>query len=329
METFNAVVIDKVDGKVQAQYQTLTKAQLPDEDVLVEVAYSSLNYKDGLALTNSRPICRKFPMVGGIDLAGTVVESRSAKYQAGDKVLLNGFGLSETLWGGFSQYQRVKAEHLIAVPEAFSLSQTMAIGTAGYTAMLCVLALEDAGVKPEQGDILVTGAAGGVGSVAISLLSKLGYSVVASSSRSDQTDFFGSLGAKSCIDRQQLLDAEGPMQEERWAGVVDVVGGKTLANAIAQTKYLGAVAICGLAGGFDIPTTVMPFILRSVKLIGCDSVQAPLAIRERAWQRLAKDLDQELLARLTTVEPMSKVIELGADILQGKTRGRVVIDVDQ
>lgn len=329
MNEFNAVVVDKTDGVTSARYSRLTLDQLPDEDVLIDVAYSSLNYKDGLAMSNTRPICRKLPMVGGIDLAGTVLESRSDKFKAGDKVLLNGYGLSEVHWGGYSQRQRVKAEYLVAVPPAFNLEQTMAIGTAGYTAMLCVLALEDAGVTPEQGEILVTGAAGGVGSVAIALLSKLGYQVVACTGRPEQEDFFKSLGAQSIVDRKSLEDAEGPMQKERWAGVVDVVGGKMLANAIAQTKYQGAVAICGLASGIDLPATVMPFILRSVKLIGCDSVQAPMAIRERAWQRLAQDLDQNLLAELTTIEPMSKVVDLADKILAGQTRGRVVIDVNQ
>lgn len=327
-QEFKALVVDKVDGQVTSEIKTLSTAQLPDEDVLIEVAYSSLNYKDGLALSGKRPICRTFPMVAGIDLAGTVLESRSPNFKAGDQVLVNGYGLAETFWGGYSQLQRVKSEFIQKVPAAFNLQQTMAIGTAGYTAMLCVLALEDAGVTPEQGEILVTGAGGGVGSVAISLLAKLGYRVVASTGRPSLEGFFKDLGAESIIDRKELESAAGPMQRERWAGVVDVVGSTTLANAIAQTKYLGAVAICGLAGGIDIPATVMPFILRSVKLIGCDSVQAPMPIRERAWQRLAQDLNTDMLAKVTQVEPMSNVKQLASDILAGKTQGRIVIDVN-
>lgn len=327
-QEFKALVVDKVDGQVTSEIKTLSTAQLPDEDVLIEVAYSSLNYKDGLALSGKRPICRTFPMVAGIDLAGTVLESRSPNFKAGDQVLVNGYGLAETFWGGYSQLQRVKSEFIQKVPAAFNLQQTMAIGTAGYTAMLCVLALEDAGVTPEQGEILVTGAGGGVGSVAISLLAKLGYRVVASTGRPSLEGFFKDLGAESIIDRKELESAAGPMQRERWAGVVDVVGSTTLANAIAQTKYLGAVAICGLAGGIDLPATVMPFILRSVKLIGCDSVQAPMSIRERAWQRLAQDLNTDMLAKVTRVEPMSNVKQLASDILAGKTQGRIVIDVN-
>jgi len=327
-QEFKALVVDKVDGQVTSEIKTLSTDQLPDEDVLIEVAYSSLNYKDGLALGGKRPICRTFPMVAGIDLAGTVLESRSPNFKAGDQVLVNGYGLAETFWGGYSQLQRVKSEFIQKVPAAFTLQQTMAIGTAGYTAMLCVLALEDAGVTPAQGEILVTGAGGGVGSVAIALLAKLGYRVVASTGRPSLEGFFKDLGAESIIDRKELESAEGPMQRERWAGVVDVVGSTTLANAIAQTKYLGAVAICGLAAGIDLPATVMPFILRSVKLIGCDSVQAPMPIRERAWQRLAQDLNTDMLAKVTQVEPMSNVKQLASDILAGKTQGRVVIDVN-
>lgn len=328
-ETFTAMVIDAVDGKPKSGFRSLTLGDLPDHDVLVEVAYSTVNYKDGLAISGKGRIARRTPMVGGIDLAGTVVESRSPNWKAGDRVIVNGYGLSETEWGGYTRFQRVKPEWLIALPDAFSLEQAMAIGTAGYTAALCVNALIDWGCDPQSGKpVLVTGAAGGVGSVAISLLSKLGFSVTASTGRSDTHDYLAGLGASAFIDRSTLTEKGGPLQKELWAGAVDSVGSTTLANVLSQTVYGGAVAACGLAGGADLPGTVLPHILRGVALIGVDSVMAPHAKRERAWQTLAQSLDTQHLATMTRTEPMSALPTLAEDILAGKIRGRVVIDVN-
>jgi len=328
--TFNALVIEDTDGGARASFKPLTLEDLPDDDVLVEVAFSTLNYKDGLALCGNRnKVARKLPMVAGIDLAGTVVESRSAQWRRGDKVVLNGFGLSETHWGGYSRYQRVKPEWLLRLPEAFTLEQAMAIGTAGYTAALCVDALVDWGITPNQGEMLVTGAAGGVGSVAISLLAKAGYTVTASTGRPQAHDYLMELGAKQLVDRKNLQEKGGPLQKERWAGAVDSVGSSTLANVLAQTRYGGAVAACGLAGGMEFNATVLPHILRAVALLGVDSVTAPMAKRERAWQRLARDLELPKLEHMSTIEPMSKLPQLAQDILAGKTRGRVVIDVSR
>ncbi|MDY0014441.1 MAG: MDR family oxidoreductase [Rhodocyclaceae bacterium] len=328
-DKFTAVVIEDVEGKAKTSFKQLSLADLPDNDVLVEVAYSGLNYKDGLALSgNKNKVARKLPMVGGIDIAGTVVESRSEAWKPGDKVVVNGWGMSESQWGGYTRYQRVKSEWLVRLPDAFTLEQAMAIGTAGYTAALCVEALENWGaIKPGQGEVLVTGAAGGVGSVAIALLAARGYNVTASTGRPETHEYLKHLGASAFIDRKTLEEKGGPMQKERWSGAVDSVGGVTLANVLAQTVYGGAVAACGLAGGADLPATVLPHILRGVTLLGIDSVMAPLAKRQVAWARLARDLDQAKLAEMTTVEPMSKLPELAATILAGQTRGRVVIDV--
>ncbi|MBL8642432.1 MAG: oxidoreductase [Rhodospirillaceae bacterium] len=329
MNSFRAYVVDEVDGKYTGGFRTLTDADLPQESVLVDVAYSTLNYKDGLAVTGKGKIVRKFPMVCGIDLAGTVAESSDARYKAGDKVLVNGWGLSETFWGGYTPRQRVNAGYLVRVPSAFDFKQAMAIGTAGYTAMLCVLALEDAGVTPGKGDVLVTGAVGGVGSVAVALLAKLGYRVVASTGRPKAADYLKQLGAADIIARADLDKPARALEKARWAGVVDSVGSKTLGMAIAQTHEEGAVAACGLAGGTDLPTTVMPFILRGVKLLGVNSVTCATARRVQAWDRLAKDLDFGKLDAMTTVEPLSKIEALGEQILRGETRGRVVIDVNK
>jgi putative YhdH/YhfP family quinone oxidoreductase len=328
MSTFRAFIVDEVDGKYTSGFRDLSLADLPNEKVLVDVAYSTLNYKDGLAVTGKGKIVRKFPMVCGIDLAGTVAESADPAFKPGDRILVNGWGLSETFWGGYTQKQRVNPRFITRVPAAFDLKQTMAIGTAGYTAMLCVLALEDAGAKPGGGEILVTGAVGGVGSVAIALLAKLGYRVVASTGRMKAADYLKLLGAADVIARADLDKPSRPLEKARWAGVVDSVGGKTLGMAIAQTQEEGAVAACGLAGGTDLPTTVMPFILRGVKLLGINSVTCSAARRDQAWQRLATDLDPAKLAAMTTVEPLSKIQSLGEDILKGETRGRVVIDVN-
>lgn len=327
-ETFDAIVIDTVDGKPKAGFRKLTVADLPDHDVLVEIAFSTLNYKDGLAVSGKGRIARRTPLVAGIDLAGTVVESRSPAWTPGDRVVVNGFGLSETQWGGYSRYQRLKPEWLMRIPDAFSFEQAMAIGTAGYTAALCVNALEDWGsIAPGQGEILVTGAAGGVGSVAISLLAAKGYRVTASTGRPETHDYLASLGATNFVDRQSLAEKGGPLQTERWSGAVDSVGSTTLANVLAQIVYGGAVAACGLAGGADLPATVMPHILRGVALLGVDSVMAPMEKRVRAWRTLAESLHLERLSAITSVEPMSKLPELAEAIVAGKVRGRVVIDV--
>lgn len=328
-ETFNAIVADKVDGKIVAGLKQISVADLPDEDVLVEVAYSTINYKDGLAVSGAAPICQTLPLICGIDLAGTVIESRDPAFSAGDRVLVNGFGLSERFNGGYSQLQRVKAQWLVRVPESMSLEQTMAVGTAGYTAMLCVLALQDGGVKPTDGPVLVTGAAGGVGSIAISLLSGLGFEVHASTGRIEEAGpFLTSLGASALVARDDLARDCKPMEKELWAGVVDSVGGQTLATAIAQTRYEGTVAACGLAGGMGLPATVMPFILRGVTLRGIDSVMAALPRRQRAWDALAELLDLELLQSIYEVVPMSQVPELATSILAGQVRGRIVVDVN-
>ncbi|MEZ0151959.1 MAG: MDR family oxidoreductase [Candidatus Reddybacter sp.] len=326
---FNALIIDKNDKKISASIKQISLADLPDEEVLVDVAYSTVNYKDGLATTGTLPICSKFPMVGGIDLAGTVVESKNPGFKAGDRVLVNGFGLSERYWGGYAQKQRLKAEWLVHVPEAFSLEEAMAIGTAGYTSMLCVLALQDWDVKPDDGPVVVTGAAGGVGTVAIMLLAKLGYEVTASTGRVDEArPLLEALGAKHIIARDQLARDPGPLEAETWAGAVDSVGDNTLASVLAQTRYEGMVTACGLAGSTNLPASVMPFILRGVTLRGIDSVMAPLERRQRAWQGLAELVDLDLLRQIYSVEPLSKVPELAKDILAGKIKGRVVVDVN-
>jgi len=328
IQTFTAMVIDAVDGKPKGAFREISIADLPDNDVLVEIAFSTLNYKDGLAVSGKGKIARRMPMVGGIDIAGTVVESRSADWKPGDKVIVNGWGLSETEWGGYARFQRLKPEWLIRLPDAFTLQQAMAIGTAGYTAALCVDALEKwAAIKPGEGEVLVTGAAGGVGSVAIALLAARGYNVTASTGRPETHDYLSSLGASNLIDRAALQEKGGPLQKERWAGGVDSVGSVTLANALAQTVRGGAIAACGLAGGADLPGTVLPHILRSVALIGVDSVMAPMEQRLSAWARLARDLDTAKLDSMTTVEPMSNLPAVAEDILAGKVRGRVVIDV--
>lgn len=328
MDTFRAMVIDQVDGKPKAGFRDLTLADLPDNEVLVKVEFSTLNYKDGLSISGRGRIARRFPMVAGADLAGTVVESRSPEWKAGDKVVVNGWGMSETEWGGYSGYQRVKPGWLTRLPEAFTLEEAMAIGTAGYTAALCVVALEDWGtIRRGEGEVLVTGAAGGVGSVAVALLASRGYPVTASTGRPDTHDYLRSLGASQFVDRATLAEKGGPLQKERWTGAIDSVGSTTLANVLAQTVYGGAVAACGLAGGFDLPGTVMPHILRGVTLIGVDSVMAPAAKRDRAWALLAESLDRQKLAAMTTVEPMDRLPELATAIMAGQTRGRVVIRI--
>ena len=327
-QTFTALLIEDQGGKPRAAFKPLSLDDLPGHDVLVEVACSTLNYKDGLAVSGKGRIARKLPMVAGIDLAGTVVESRSPRWSAGDKVIVNGFGLSETEWGGYTRYQRVKPEWLVRLPDAFTFEQAMAIGTAGYTAALCVDALEDWGAIAQGGrEVLVTGAAGGVGSVAVALLAKAGYTVTAATGRPETHAYLSDLGASGFVDRASLTEKGAPLQKERWGGAVDAVGSTTLANVLSQTAYGGAVAACGLAGGPDLPATVLPHILRGVALLGVDSVATPMPKRERAWARLARDLAPGTLAAMTRVEPMSRLPELADVILAGQVRGRVVIDV--
>jgi acrylyl-CoA reductase (NADPH) len=329
-EPFTALVIEDEEGKPKASFKSLTLNDLPDNDVLVEVAYSTLNYKDGLAVSGKGRIARRLPMVAGIDIAGTVVESASADWKPGDKVIVNGWGMSETEWGGYTRFQRVKSDWLVRLPDALSLEDAMAIGTAGYTAALCVNALEDWGrIQERDREVLVTGAAGGVGSVAISLLAEAGYQVTAATGRPETHEYLKSLGASNFVAREELSEKGGPLQKERWSGAIDSVGSQTLATVLSQTAYGGAVAACGLAGGADLPATVLPHILRGVALIGVDSVMAPRAKRERAWRRLAQNLDRKKLSAITTVEPMSRLPELANDILAGKIRGRVVIDVSR
>lgn len=325
---FRALVIEDDGGKPVANFRNLQLSDLPDNDVLVEVHFSTLNYKDGLTVSGKGRIARRMPMVAGIDLAGIVVESRSPDWKPGDKVVVNGWRMSETEWGGYTRYQRLRPEWLTLLPDVFSLEQSMAIGTAGYTAGLCVDALERWGrIGTDDRDILVTGAAGGVGSVSVALLAARGYRVCASTGRPETHDYLKSLGATSFIDRNDLSQKGEPLQKERWSGAVDSVGSTTLVNVIAQLAEKGAVAACGLAGGADLPGTVLPYILRGTALLGINSVTAPHEDRDRAWAILAESLDRDLLASMTTVEPLSNIHALANDILAGKTRGRVVIDV--
>jgi acrylyl-CoA reductase (NADPH) len=327
-DTFRAFVVTQQDGQYSGGFQDLTEADLPGEALLVDVAYSSLNYKDGLAVTGKGRIVRAFPMVCGIDLAGTVAASKDARFKPGDKVVVLGGGLSETAWGGYSQKMRVNPDIAVKIPGTFTEKQAMAIGTAGYTAMLCVMALEEAGIGPARGEVIVTGAAGGVGSIAVAILAKLGYRVVASSGRTEVHDYLKFLGAAEIMARSDLDKPAKPLDTARWAGAVDCVGGRTLATVLAQTKDAGAVAACGLAGGSDLPTTVMPFILRGVKLLGINYFTVSAKVRQTAWTRLGRDLDTAKLDAMTEVRPLSDIQALAEKILRGKTRGRVVIDVN-
>jgi len=324
--SFPAIVATESGG---ASLQELSDVDLPEGDVTVAVAYSSLNFKDGLAVTGKGRIARRFPMVCGIDLAGTVEASDSPRWKPGDEVVVTGWGLSETHPGGYTQHQRLRSEWLIARPDGLTLRQTMAVGTAGLTAMLCVLALEHAGLQPDaDGEVLVTGAGGGVGSVAVALLAHLGYQVAASTGRAETHAYLRSLGASTIVERSELATPSGrPLDKERWAAAVDTVAGETLASVLRQTRYRGGVAACGLASGNDLPTSVLPFILRNVSLLGIDSVQCPMPQRAEAWRRLESDLPTGLLDAMTTVEPMTRVPQLAEAILAGQTRGRVVVDV--
>ncbi len=326
--TFKAILISRDEDKKQSvDVVEMSDDDLMEGDVTVAIEATTVNYKDGLAITGKSPIIQRWPMVPGIDLAGTVITSNHNDYDAGDKVILNGWGLSQTHYGAYAARARVNGDWLVPMPEGLSARDTMAIGTAGYTAMLCVMALERHGIVPERGPVLVTGAAGGVGSVAISLLSKLGYDVIASTGRVAEEKFLKNLGAAEIIDRNELSEPGRPMGRERWAGAVDAVGSHTLANVLAQTKYGGAVAACGLAQGIDLPATVIPFILRGVSLLGIDSVHAPKSLRVEAWARLAKDLDLDKLASLTTDIGFDDIIDTACDIIDGKIRGRVVVDM--
>lgn len=325
---FKALLLGKPEGAAfSAGVREVDEAQLPAGDVTLAVEYSTLNYKDGLAITNKSPVVRQWPMVAGIDGAGTVIDSSHAGWKAGDKVILNGFGVGETHWGCLAQKARLKGDWLVRLPEVFTPRQAMAIGTAGYTAMLCVLAIERHGVKAGDGDVLVTGATGGVGSVATALLGKLGYRVTAATGKAAEADYLRSLGATAVIDRSELSAPGKPLQKERWAAVVDAVGSHTLVNALAQTRYGGVVAACGLAQGFDLPATVMPFILRSVHLAGVDSVMAPMALRREAWSRLARDLDPRLLESMIDEVPLAEAPAKAAQLMAGQVRGRVVVRI--
>lgn len=324
---FKGILIEKDEAGYRASYQSLPEEVLPAGDVTVAVEWSSLNYKDGLALTGAAPVVRRFPLIPGIDLAGTVLQSQHPDWRPGDKVVLNGWGVGETHSGGLAERARVQGDWLVPLPSGLSPRDAMAIGTAGYTAMLCVMALEKHGVAPGDGDILVTGANGGVGSVAITLLAKLGYRVVAATGRLNEADYLQSLGAAEVIDRAELAAPGRPLGKERWAGVIDTVGSHTLANACATTRYGGAVAACGLAGGMDFPSTVMPFILRGVTLYGIDSVMAPRPLRQQAWARLAEDLDMTRLHLITREVPLSQVVALGDAFLAGQVRGRILVNV--
>jgi acrylyl-CoA reductase (NADPH) len=326
---FNAVMINKTDDVQSVSLAQVNEDQLPEGNVTIDVAYSTLNYKDGLAITGSSPVVRKFPMVPGIDLAGTVRESSHADWKAGDKVVLNGWGVGEGHWGGLSQVARLNGDWLVPLPSAFSEKQAMAIGTAGYTAALCVEALVQAGVTPDQGEVLVTGATGGVGSVAVALLKKAGFTVVGSTGKASEAEYLTKLGADSIIDRAELSEKGRPLAKERWAGVVDSVGSFTLVNACAAVKYGGAVAACGLAQGADFPATVMPFILRGVRLLGVDSVMAPKAARLRAWERLARDLDPALIDVIGAEIGLGEAVAAASDLLAGKVRGRIIVDVNR
>ena len=328
MERFKALVASQGQPRPQLAWQELGEADLMEGDVCVRVSHSTINYKDGLALTGKAPIIRRWPMIPGIDLAGVVVSSSHANFKAGDRVILNGWGAGETHFGGYAQMARVKGDWLVKMPPQFTPAQCMAIGTAGYTAMLCVLALERHGVKPASGPVLVTGAAGGVGSVAITLLARLGYQLSAATGRPGEANYLKGLGASEIIDRAELAKPGRPLAKERWAGAVDAVGSHTLANVLSMTKYGGAVAACGLAGGMDLATSVAPFILRAVTLVGIDSVMAPMPIRIEAWDRLARDLDPMKLAAVSVTQPAGDVMALAPQILAGQVRGRIVLEME-
>lgn len=326
---FKALLIEKSEDLYQTRLTELDDSQLPEGDVTVRVEFSTLNYKDGLAISGRSPVVRRFPMVPGIDLAGVVEASNHTRYKTGDRVLLNGWGVGETHWGGLAQKAQLKGDWLIPLPDQLSARQAMAIGTAGYTAMLCLMALERHGLSPERGEVLVTGANGGVGSFAIALLARLGYSVTASTGRPAEADYLKQLGASTIIDRSELSNPGRPLAAERWAAAIDSVGSHTLANVCASTRADGAVAACGLAQGMDFPATVAPFILRGVSLLGINSVTRPYEERVAAWQRLCSELDLAQLDDITREIALSEAIDAANDLLDGKVRGRVVVDVNR
>ena len=327
MATFRAIVVEKAEGGTKAALTDFDEANLMEGDVTVRVEYSTVNYKDGLAITGKAPVVRRFPMIAGIDLAGTVENSSHPAWKSGDKVILNGWGCGETHLGAYGAKARVKGDWLVPLPKSMSAREAMAIGTAGYTAMLAVIALERHGLKPERGPIAVTGAAGGVGSVATTILAKLGFSVSAVTGRTGEADYLKGLGATEIIERKELAGPPKPLAKERWAGAIDAVGSTTLANLLSTTRYSGAVAACGLAGGMDLPASVAPFILRGVCLYGIDSVMCPLPQRQEAWKRLETDLDRQKLATMTREIGLAGVPEAAASILTGQVRGRIVVKI--
>lgn len=327
-DTFKALLVSRDEEKKQSvDFVDLTDADLMEGDVTVAVEATTVNYKDGLAITGKAPVVRRWPLVPGIDFAGTVISSQNPDWAAGDKVILNGWGVGETHHGAYAERARVKGEWLVPLPATMTPLDAMAVGTAGYTAMLCVMALERHGITPERGPVVVTGAAGGVGSVAVSILAGLGYHVIASTGRHAEADFLRGLGAAEIIDRAELAEPGRPLGKERWAGGVDAVGSHTLANVLSMTAYGGAVAACGLAGGMDLPSSVAPFILRGVSLLGIDSVMAPRDIRLEAWRRIETDLDHAHLTALSTLMPFDAILNAAHDIMEGKVRGRLVIDM--
>jgi acrylyl-CoA reductase (NADPH) len=327
MATFKAIVIDKAESGQTVRLSDFDEKDLMEGDVTVRVEWSTVNYKDGLAVTGKAPVVRRFPMIAGVDLAGTVESSVHPTWKEGDTVILNGWGLGETHLGAYAQKARVKGDWLVRLPAGMSAREAMAIGTAGYTAMLAVIALERCGIVPSRGPVIVTGAAGGVGSVAVALLAKLGYAVIASTGRPTQADYLKGLGAAEVIERSELTGAPRPLAKERWAGGIDAVGSTTLANILSMTRYGGAVAACGLAGGMDLPATVAPFILRGVSLVGIDSVMCPLPLREEAWRRLGTDLDRAKIAAMTSEIGLAEVIDAGRHIVEGQVRGRIVVKI--
>jgi len=325
--SFQAIVVDKTDAGQSVRLTDFDEANLMDGDVTVRVEYSTVNYKDGLAITGKAPVVRRFPMIAGIDFAGTVESSSHPGWNSGDKVILNGWGLGETHLGAYAAKARVKGDWLVRLPASISARDAMAIGTAGYTAMLAVMALERAGVTPARGPIVVTGAAGGVGSVAVAILAKLGYTVTASTGRPAEAEYLKALGAGEVIDRKELSGPARPLARERWAGGIDAVGSTTLANVLSMIRYGGAVAACGLAGGMDLPASVAPFILRGVSLLGIDSVMCPLTLRQQAWRRLETDLARSKIATMTREIGLGEVIEAGRRIVEGQVRGRIVVKI--
>jgi len=328
MATFKAIVIDKAEAGQTVRLADFDDKDLMDGDVTVAVEYSTVNYKDGLAVTGKAPVVRRFPMIGGVDFSGTVESSSHPAWKPGDKVILNGWGLGETHLGAYAGKARVRGDWLVRLPANMSARDAMAIGTAGYTAMLSVLALERGGITPARGAIVVTGAAGGVGSVAVAILAKLGYTVIASTGRPAEADYLNGLGASEIIDRKELAGPARPLAKERWAGGIDAVGSTTLANVLSMTRYGGVIAACGLAGGMDLPTSVAPFILRGVSLIGIDSVMCPLPLRQEAWRRLDQDLAKDdRLAAMTTEIGLGDVIDAGKRIVEGQVRGRIVVKI--